>query len=217
MKAKRELSIWVKAMAAVGILVAPGTGRALAENCAGVAKDVVIEQKLAEASAWSNFRESKGSIAFESKRMLKKAEQGLENAAPPADICPADCKPPEKPQIIFTSIPNKFISGYSDEAHCKDLSQRTASKPFRFEDRRFKSIEELADWFGQFSQGKGDDGAALYEKCDGSCSPQYHCEISESGGSLTLDASVSCGAARDKDDNQYKLAVAYRWVCSPAA
>lgn len=203
------------ATACVGLAVGLFVSSALAEadSCAVHTKEVVIGKKAAVADMWANWRESDGSIQAETKKMLREAEKGLKSATPPEGLCPTGCKAAPQPQIRFSSVPSKFISGYSDEAHCNQLAKETETKPMSFPGRKFASLDDLTKWFGEFSQGKGDDGSALYQKCDGDCSPQYHCHIQPRDHGFVLDANVRCGAARDKDDNKYQLTVAYRWSC----
>jgi hypothetical protein len=66
---------------------------------------------------------------------------------------------------------------------------------------------------GLFTRGKGDDGEELYRLCDGQCSPHYLWVISRDADRLVVDAEVTCGHARDRDDNRYDLSYGLRWVC----
>ena len=188
-----------------------------AEECAASSKDVPIESLLATADSWPNLRNSPGSLRYESSRMLKAAANNLPAAKAPADACPAGCAAASKPEIVYQTIPNKFLTGYGDEKKCAAFLAKTESAPFEYKGRQFGSIDDLASWFGDFSKGEGKDGSDLYAKCDGSCSPQYHTTIVPNGAGFSLDAAVICGAARDKGDNKYKLTIAFRWPCAAAA
>ena len=91
----------------------------------------------------------------------------------------------------------------------------TSKAPLAFPEQRFGSPEQISSWFGDFSQGKGEEGKALYRQCDGSCSPSYTTSITKKDDAFVLLAKVVCGHARDKEDNLYELGYAYRWRCQP--
>ena len=184
-----------------------------AQDCAASSKDVPIESLLATADSWPNLRNSPGSLRYESSRMLKEAANNLAGAKPPADACPAGCAAAGKPTIVYLTIPNKYLTGYSDQKKCDAYFAKTKTAPFQYNGRQFGSIDDLASWFGDFSKGDGKDGNDLYAKCDGSCSPQYHTTIVPNAAGYSLDAAVVCGAARDKGDNKYNLSIAYHWPC----
>ncbi len=182
-------------------------------NCSNYARDVLGESKLATASLYANLRNKEGSISFETKQMLDKAEDNIKNAVKPEDLCPSSCQLPTEPLIIFKSTPNKFLTDYDQSNKCNTMLADTTKSPITYDQRVFDSLKSLEEWFGNLSQGKGSDGKDLYKKCDGQCSPQYTCEINNTGSNFTLDAKVLCGPARDKDDNQYKISYSYQWVC----
>ncbi len=206
-----------RTIAAAALLIHFSTVPARADDCKGVILDVPIEAGEATADAWPNMRNAQGSLKFESNRMLTGAAKQISSAKAPADFaCPAGCKPADKPTIQYQTIPNKYRSDYSDEAKCKKLLEQTKKVPIEYKDRKFDSIDSLASWYGDFSQGSGGDGADLYAKCDGDCSPQYRTTIRAEKSGYSLDASVICGEARDKSDNKYKLSSALRWSCLPA-
>lgn len=210
----RRALLWLSVVAG-GCL---SSSAVLAQSCAGHERVVEVETATATASSWSNLRNNPGSLRFESARLLTRAT-GDNTAPPPADLsCPAGCSVPKAPEVLFVSVPQKYLSDYSEREHCEQLRQATTKKPFTYANRTFTDSSGLNDWFGDFSQGKGKDGKDLYSKCDGACSPQYTCEIRRDGKSgLVVNASVVCGAARDKDDNSYRLTLAYRWACKSDA
>lgn len=199
------------------LLLFADTGASQAEECDAHSKTLEVESVSASASSWGNLRNNPGSVRYESSRMLKKATTAAPPQAPADFTCPAGCTVQPAPQVIFQSVPAKFLSDYSEKPHCDDLKAQTSKKPLKYSDRNFPSADALSDWFGDFSQGKGTDGKDLYTRCDGACSPQYTCEIRRNSSKLLLNASVLCGPARDKDDNSYRLTLAYRWSCGSAA
>ncbi len=183
---------------------------AFATDCSS--KEIPVAKKDASASAWSNLRNNEGSIRYESAQLLGKALADFESLKPPADVCADGCGEP-KPTLVFSSIPKKYRSDYSDKEKCTRLETETKAKPYEYRGRSFPTQDEFNSWFSDFSQGKGKDGSDLYERCDGDCSPQYFTNIVPVGGKLRVDSEVICGQARDKDDNQYVLTFAYRWDC----
>lgn len=191
----------------------PGTNQ-----CAVVFQEVPLASEIATANTWDNLRRKAGSVRAETSKLLSEARQKAETVTPPALNCPADCKAAPRPEIVFSSVPLKFRSDYRDEKQCEALERQTAEQPLTYSGITFRSLEDLSEWFGDFSQGKGREGRDLYKKCSGSCSPQYKdITIRETGsGALAVHAMVECGHARDKGDNQYKLATSYRWRCEPA-
>ena len=181
--------------------------------CDSVKKDMGLRATVATAGGWANLRKAEGSLSYESQTMLNEASANLPLADPPQDFCPEGCKVSPRPLVVFRSIPNKFLSVYSDAAKCDAFFAQTKKQPLSFPNRVFASQTEFNAWFGDFSQGKGVDGAALYVQCDGDCSPQYICLIQPDADKIHVNAEVICGPARDKSDNQYQLSYGYRWSC----
>ena len=182
-------------------------------ECSSYVRDVKVESSLASASMLANVQNKKGSIRFETKEMLNKAETNLASAEEPANFCPSDCKLPDKPKIVFQSIPNDFLTNYDERDKCATLLDETKRNPFTYSDKVFDTMQALESWFSNFSQGKGQDGKDLYERCSGQCSPQYKNIIASEGDKFILNAEVVCGQARDKKDNHYQISYGYRWVC----
>ena len=157
-------------------------------------------QATATAGAWSNMRNNEDSIKFLSNKLLAEA---IENATQEHMI------------IVFTSIPTGFIDGKTDGngVSCDQRQQETIISPIVYADRTFADSEKLMDWISNFSQGKGKDGRDLYNRCSGSCSPQYKYYIQQSkDGGFTVTAEVICGKARDKNEDLYELTVELREI-----
>jgi len=204
-----KISFYLMVLMSVPILVkAEGD-----KDCSSYIRDAKIESSLASASMMANAQNKKGSIRFETKKMLNKAETNLANADKPTDLCPSDCQLPDKPMIVFQSIPNNFLTDYDQREKCETLQDETEKNPFRYGEKEFDTMQALENWFSKFSQGKGGDGKNLYERCSGQCSPQYKNIISSQGNKLILSAEVVCGQARNKKDNNYEISYSYRWVC----
>ena len=182
-------------------------------KCETASKQIEQSAITATAALWANYRNSAGSLRYESERLLTEAITKLPNAQAPESLCGTDCGKPSA-AISFSSVPAKFLSSYSDKEKCARLEKETKDSPLSYSKRSFQSLKELNDWFSDFSQGKGKDGSDLYNKCDGDCSPQYTLSIVPKDGKFVVDASVLCGPARDKDNNVYHLRSAYVWSCS---
>ena len=204
-----NISFYLMVLISISILVEADEDK----DCSSYIRDAKIESSLATASMLANVQNKKGSIRFETKAMLNKAEKNLANAEKPADLCPSDCKLPDQPLIVFQSVPNNFLADHNQRDKCETLKDETEESPFTYRDKQFDTMQALESWFSSFSQGKGEDGKNLYERCDGKCSPQYKNIILSDGNKLILTAEVVCGQARDKKDNNYKISYSYRWVC----
>lgn len=187
-----------------------------AQDCAAVVRDVPVSSKSASASAFLNLRAADGSVRAEFQKMLGDLVAKSDGAQAPQDLCPGPCVAPAKPQIVLTSVPEKFLSDYSDEKHCADMLAKTRGEPLRYAGLQFSDTDKLGSWFGDFSQGRGKEGKDLYSRCDGSCSPQYAVEVTPQDGGFATAADVLCGPARDKDANTYRLTGIFRWRCLPA-
>lgn len=199
----------------LSVVMSPDLG-ALAEvpsNCAAIAKEVTYSSALGSAGTWVNLRNAAGSLRYETSQMLSVALAKAKNTSPPADLCPPDCKLPQKPLVIFSAVPHKLLDKYSDRTECEKLLKQTSTVPFRYQGHNFDNSEDLASWFNEFSQGKGDDGKDLYRKCDGSCSPRYSTQITLDNSNYHTNTDVICGHARDKSDDQYDLSIKYLWRC----
>lgn len=187
-------------------------GAEAADKCSSVEKDVSVESTLATAALFAKEENRQGSIRYESKALMNKAEAGAQNAEKPEGFCPAGCELNNEPVVIFKAIPHKFLTSYSDYDMCQKLLEQTEKTPFNY-NKQFDSITDVENWFSNFSRGKGTDGKDLDKKCGGDCSPQYEFFITNNGANLTLNADVVCGHARDKSDDKYNLFYSYRWTC----
>jgi len=161
-------------------------------------------------------RKSEGSLAYESNEIFHKAKDEAETLTPPKNFCPKGCVVPSRARVVFRITPNKFLTDYGDSEHCNELQQASAAQPYHYETISLHSIDDLNKWIGDLSQGNGENGKDLYKKCDASCSPKYEYQIKRTKDTpreYLVSASITCGAARDKDDNQYKLDAVFRWRC----
>lgn len=182
-------------------------------DCSAQHEDVRIEQAVATAGIWANAMNSEGSVRRESRRMFESADRAA-TSDPPQNSCPKPCDVAAQPVIVFRSIPQKYLSEYDGQAQCERLLALTSGEPFVYHKSGFSSVAEVSEWFSDFSQGEGEDGEDLYERCSGLCSPQYTTYIEQLGPrQFKARAEVVCGHARDKSNNRYRLELLHRWTC----
>ena len=181
--------------------------------CASYTQDIPLGKKLASASLWDTLSNSERSIQSSVAKALALADQGLARATGPTNLCPASCQLPPRPEIVFSAIPHQYLSRYAEQTKCEAYYQKTRKEPLRYHNKLLRSTDDINHWFSAFSQGSGPDGADLYRRCDGLCSPAYTTFISKEGAQFRLNVEVVCGHARDKQDSQYELTFKYRWVC----
>ena len=153
-----------------------------------ICKKEAIYKKTATASTWENLRNNQGSLKFETSRIIKKGLSELNND-----------------KLYIKSIPKEFLLNSNDHDYCNQKLSETGSAPLRFYPTAFSSVDELNSWVGDFSQGSGEEGKKLYKSCDKSCSPQYEYIISKEKEKIKLEALVTCGLPRNKDNNEYLL------------
>lgn len=112
----------------------------------------------------------------------------------------------EKDLFTLNAQPNISLTDYKDRDYCKQKLEETAKNPYTFKEIKFEEMDDFNDWFSDFSQGDGDEGRLLYKKCDKSCSPSYSILIKRNQDkTFVVIPNATCGEARDKDDNQYKV------------
>jgi hypothetical protein len=185
------------------------------QRCAPNHIDVPKERASATANAGANLRKSPESVRAQLSRLLGNAREQVAEAKPPTGkACSASCRVVGEPaHIVVSVVPKKFLSGYADAQKCEELLKQTSSRPLRFGPRRAQSEKELTAWLSDVSRGTGKDGALLYDKCSGKCSPRYFMDVIQDGEGFVANLNVVCGPARDKTDNTFAISSAYRWAC----
>lgn len=147
------------------------------------------ELQLASASTWDNVMNTKDSLKFKTSQLINSA-----------------IKDKQKAEIVVKTIPNKILKQYSDKEYCdKKLQQTSGDKKLIYKSTSLNSADAVNEWISGLSQGKNTEGKSLYEKCDKTCSPEYEYLILFDSGKFNVKAAVTCGHARDKNDNKYKL------------
>lgn len=150
-----------------------------------------ISSTVATAAALANITNKQDSLKYKLNEIITKDSANL--------------LPQKDSYLLLNVVPNKFKETYTDQASCQQLLDKTTAMPLRYENLTFDTKESLIDWFYNFTQGKGRSGKDLYQRCPGSCSPQYTARIHTATDKYILDISVVCGHARDKWENNYQL------------
>lgn len=181
-------------------------------KCSPLNVDIPVRSTLASASFFANIRNSDDSIRFRMDELLEQAKTAARARYAQESSCRRDCTN-ALVAVIFSSAPNKTLADYDETATCQQLYDKTQKSPIVYNKRSFDSEEAAKEWYNDVTQGDGPDGEDLYEKCPGKCSPMYSSTAYEEGGKFIVTTSIVCGHARDKDDNQYRLNAAVRWIC----
>lgn len=184
------------------------------DECAAYRVEVPVESVVASAAILPNLLYSDKSVRSESARLLTEAGEEITRAEAPPDICPAGCVTVERPEVIFRSSPVAVLDDYEESDRCETLLEESSKQPLQFEQRRFDTARELTEWVESFTRGKGSDGKALYERCNGRCSPRYEWTIARNGEHFVVDTRVVCGHARDRGSNEYDLSYGLLWNCT---
>lgn len=177
-----------------------------AQQCGIPTQENSPTKTIASASLFANAANRPGSLRYESNKAVQDALTLLEKEK----LCSAQQCPAEKLFIAFSSTPSSFRTNYSDKSRCEKLFETTSNSPLNFDIQHFDNHETLSAWIGDFSQGKGIEGEKLYQRCPGSCSPQFTYEIRETDSRIELLPTAICGPARDKSDNEYRIEYAIR-------
>lgn len=182
-------------------------------KCAPLNKEVSVRAVVASAGFFANLRNADYSVGYVTDALLRESEVAAARLSAVESDCRPNC-PNAVVAIVFSSVPNITLREYDERARCEVLLEKTRRHPIQFLDRSFNGRDEFEDWYKDLTQGDGKDGESLYEQCPGRCSPQYSSTIVKRGEKLVVSTSVVCGHARDKDDDQYVLRSAVRWICS---
>ena len=188
----------------------PDEPGAVAAACVDGIAETALDSELGSVGFMKNIAEHPESLRAIAKRLLATAVES--DAFKIAPACGDACAP--QARIVYKVEPTVFLPEGEQQALCLKLESDTAREPLRFARREFPSLAKLNDWIMEFSQGRGEDGKALYEQCGGNCSPRYSFHIEQADGKLSISADVLCGLARDKKSDQYLVSTAVRWQCA---
>jgi hypothetical protein len=180
--------------------------------CSVARRDLPVGSALASAGFFANLRNARHSINYTTDELLTKARRIAQVATPEPRGCKDPCTTPVV-AIVFTSTPNLVLDSYDESTECQRYFEETRLNPIVYEKRAFDSEEEAKEWYHDLTRGSGEDGEDLYTRCPGMCSPAYSSVAYKQGEKFIVTATVVCGHARDKDDDQYKLTASVRWIC----
>jgi len=172
---------------------------------------VPIASEIGSAGIMYNIAEHPESIRAIAGRLLNDALDRQKKAATAATKC-GDCRD-DTPRVVYRVGPIHLLPDREQQAVCRKLDEETRAQPFEFPPRHFQSISALNDWVMAFSQGRGEEGKALYKRCAANCSPNYQFTIEPNGTGLQVETRVHCGLARDRDSNDYEVSTALRLEC----
>lgn len=181
-------------------------------GCEGGIAQTALDSELGSVGFMKNIAEHPESLRAIAKRLLATAVES--DAFKRAPACGDECASPPRARIVYKVEPTVFLPEAEQQALCLNLEDETTAKPLSFPRREFPSLAKLNDWIMEFSQGRGEDGKALYAQCGGNCSPRYSFYIEQADGTLSISADVLCGLARDKKSDQYLVSTAVHWQCA---
>ena len=181
-------------------------------QCPLPGSELEIAAELGSAGLMQNMAESPDSIRAIAGRLLGEALS--EEATKTRLACANDCNVGALDEIIYRVIPTAYLAEENQREICLKFEAETAENPMLFEARQFESVAQMNDWIMDFSQGRGDDGKLLYERCSSNCSPRYTFLIGAQESGYEVRTEVQCGLARDKSDNRYRISTALRRSCA---
>lgn len=177
-----------------------------------VPQELPVRATLASAGFFANLRKADHSINVQMDSLLNEAKAASIQVANGPKPCLEGCKGPVI-AVLFESSPHTSLTDYDERSACQGLYEATRARPIVYRQRVFSTDREAKEWYKDLTQGDGPDGEDLYRRCPGRCSPSYSSTVYQNQGHVVVTTSIVCGHARDKDDNQYRLRAALRWVC----
>jgi len=205
--------LFVTALVLVGFTCALRVRDSHAQSiCTPINSDIPVGTALASAGFFANLRNADNSINYLMDELISKSEAQARLVSDEQRSCARSCNSPVV-AIVFTSTPNKTLDSYDEASSCEKYAELTKTSPIVYANRTFDSQSDAESWYEDLTQGDGTDGEDLYGRCPGKCSPAYSSIIYQRGRKFFVTTSIECGHARDKDDNQYRLTAALRWIC----
>jgi hypothetical protein len=172
-----------------------------------------VRSTLASAGFFANLRNASHSVSFQVDKLLSEARQARSDLMTREHACKHSCKDAVAAAVL-RSTPNKTLTDYDEFQRCAELLKQTSKKPISFAHRTFATVKESQEWFHDLTQGDGPDGEELYRQCPGRCSPDYTSVEYAQGNSVTISVNATCGHARNRSDDQYRLSASVGWICS---
>lgn len=187
-------------------VVAPGA------ECAPVTHETPLATETGSVGIIKNLAEDPSSIRAIAGRLLSDALAA--DSRDPNAGCDAACTQRAHSQIVYRVAPTAYLADHQQREVCRKFESETASHPLTFNQREFRSVEEMNEWITAFSQGRGEDGRLLYELCSSNCSPRYTFLIAEQHAGYAVRTEVLCGLARDRSNDVYRVSTAVRHTCA---
>ena len=181
-------------------------------ECAPTTHETPIATETGSVGIIKNLAEDPSSIRAIAGRLLNDALAA--DSRDPNAGCDASCAQRAHSQIIYRVAPTAYLADHQQREVCRKFENETASHPLTFNQREFRSVEEMNEWITAFSQGRGEDGRLLYELCSSNCSPRYTFLIAEQNAGYAVRTEVLCGLARDRSNDVYRVSTAVRHTCA---
>ena len=181
-------------------------------GCRIGAQEVPIATETGSVGIIKNLAEDPSSIRAIAGRLLSSALHG--DLIVSDKTCAATCVQREKSQLVYRVEPTAYLKDDQQRDECRKFENETTSRPLTFNQREFRSVDDLNEWIMAFSQGRGEDGRLLYQLCSSNCSPRYTFLIAEQNSGYAVKAEVLCGLARDKSNDVYRVSTAVRHTCA---
>lgn len=181
-------------------------------NCAPNAHETPIATETGSVGIIKNLAEDPSSIRAIAGRLLNDAL--MADSKNPDTGCDAACAQRANSQIVYRVAPTTYLADEQQLDVCRKFENDTTSHPLTFNQREFRSVDEMNEWIMAFSQGRGEDGRLLYELCSSNCSPRYTFLIAEQNAGYAVRTEVLCGLARDRSNDVYRVSTAVRRTCA---
>lgn len=193
-------------------LAADDTAASNLAQCDAPAAEIPLASELGSAGFMQNLAGHPDSLRAIAGRLLNDAlsEETLEETANCKPNCPAE----PATEVVYRVSPTAFLAADRQNATCKTFEHQTSAAPLQFSRPAFRTVDELNEWIMDLSQGRGEDGHRLYQRCTSNCSPRYTFTIAAESTGYAVKAEVLCGLARDKSKNQYRISTALRRTCA---
>lgn len=181
-------------------------------DCALPRDETPIATETGSVGVIKNLTEHPSSIRAIAGRLLSDAL--IADGKQAGTDCDAACAQRDKAEIVYRVAPTAYLADNQQREVCRKFESETSSHPLTFNQRQFRSVDELNDWITAFSQGHGEEGRLLYELCSSNCSPRYTFLIAEHNVGYAVKAEVLCGLARDRSNDVYRVSTAVRRSCA---
>lgn len=141
-------------------LAAPASDVAAAHgNCAPNAHETPIATETGSVGIIKNLAEDPSSIRAIAGRLLNDAL--MADSKNPNAECDTACARRANSQIVYRVAPTAYLADEQQLDVCRKFENETTSHPLTFNQREFRSVDEINEWIMAFSQGRGEDGRLL--------------------------------------------------------